>query len=85
VDSVDGQDAEVVMLVNVLYVSNGLVPIVEYRGVRFGIPFHLMEPGTDIRRPGDRGTIVLKRVVAEWMGLPENPYRGPLKCTGPLG
>ena len=75
----DGQDAEVLTLDNVLYVSNGLVPIVEYRGVRFGIPFHLMEPGTDIRKPGDHGTVVLKRVVAEWMGLPENPYRGPLK------
>ena len=75
----DGQDTDILTLEDALYVSDGLVPIIEYRGLRFGVPFHLMEPGTDIRKPGDRGTVVLKRVVGEWMGLPENPYRGPLK------
>jgi hypothetical protein len=50
---------------DVLYVSDGLVPIVEYQGKRFGLPFRLMEPGTSIRLVGDRGRVVMARVVAE--------------------
>ena len=58
---------------DVLYVSDGLVPIVEYRGKRFGLPFRLMEPGTSIRSVGDRGRVVMARVVAEWMELVPAP------------
>ena len=58
---------------DVLYVSDGLVPVVEYQGKRFGLPFRLMEPGTSIRSVGDRGRVVMARVVAEWMELVSVP------------
>jgi len=60
-------------LEDVLYVTNGLLPIVEYQGKRLTIPFRLMEPGTSIREPGDRGRVVLARIVARWMGLLDPP------------
>ena len=65
----DDPGAELLTFEDVLYVSNGLVPICEYRGRRFGVPFRLMEPGSTIRVPGDRGRIVMARAVASWMGL----------------
>jgi hypothetical protein len=60
-------------LEDVLYVSDGLVPVVEYQGRRFGFPCRLMEPGTSIRSPGDLGRVVMARVVARWMGLLDSP------------
>jgi hypothetical protein len=66
---VNDPGTDTVTLEDVLYISDGLVPIVEYKGERFGLPYRLIEPGTNIRNPGDRGTVVLARVVAEWMGL----------------
>ena len=60
---------ETVTLKDVRYVSDGLTPVVEYQGRRFGLSFRLMEPGTSIRNPGDRGAVVLTRVVAELMGF----------------
>ena len=61
--------AELVALEDVLFVSNGLVPICEYKGVRFGVPFRVLEPGSTIHAPGDRGRLVLARAVAEWLRL----------------
>jgi hypothetical protein len=58
---------------DVLYVTDGLLPIVEYQGKRVTIPFRLMEPGTSIRAPGDRGRVVVARIVARWMGLLDEP------------
>jgi len=58
---------------DVLYVSDGLMPVVEYQGRRFAVPYRLMEPGTSIRSPGDRGRVVMARIVAKWMGLLESP------------
>ena len=64
--------AKLVTLHDVLYVSNGIVPICEYRGKRFGVPFWLIEPGSTIRAPGDQGELVLVRTVASRMGLIES-------------
>jgi hypothetical protein len=61
--------AELVALEDVLFVSDGLVPICEYKGVRFGVPFRVLEPGSTIHEPGDRGRLVLARSVAEWLRL----------------
>ena len=61
--------AEMVQLEDVLFISNGLVPICEYKGRRFGIPFRVLEPGSTIHAPGDRGRLVLARAVAEWLEL----------------
>ena len=61
--------AELVRLEDVLYISNGLVPICEYEGRRFGVPFRVFEPGSTIHVPGDRGRLVLTRAVAEWLEL----------------
>lgn len=61
--------AELVALEDVLFISNGLVPICEYKGRRFGVPFRVLEPGSTIHKPGDRGTLVLSRAVAEWLSL----------------
>jgi hypothetical protein len=61
--------AELVRLEDVLFVSNGLVPICEYKGRRFGVPFRVLEPGSTIHAPGDRGMLVLARAVAEWLEL----------------
>ena len=66
---------DLVTLEDVLYVSDRLIPICQYRGRRVGIPFRLLEPGTSIRSPGDRGNVVLARQVAEWMGLVEPRQR----------
>jgi hypothetical protein len=67
--------AEWVTLEDVLYISDGLVPICEYKGFRFGVPFRVLEPGSTIREPGDRGKLVLARAVAEWLNLV--PPRAP--------
>jgi len=61
--------AELVKLEDVLFISNGLVPICEYKGRRFSVPFRVLEPGSTIHAPGDRGTLVLARAVAEWLEL----------------
>ena len=61
--------AEMVALEDVLFISDGLVPICEYKGRRFGVPFRVLEPGSTIHAPGDRGTLVLARAVAEWLQL----------------
>ena len=61
--------AELVALEDVLFISDGLVPICEYKGRRFGVPFRVLEPGSTIHAPGDRGTLVLSRAVATWLGL----------------
>ena len=61
--------ADLVRLEDVLFISNGLVPICEYKGRRFGVPFRVFEPGSTIHAPGDRGTLVLARAVAEWLEL----------------
>ena len=60
---------EVVTFDNVLFVSDGLSPICEYQGRRFMVSLQLMEPGTSIRAPGDRGTLLLTRAVADWLGM----------------
>ena len=70
----DDRGTELVVLEDVLFVSDGLVPIREYKGRRFGVPFvglpfRVLEPGSTIHEPGDRGTLVLKRAVAEWLEL----------------
>jgi hypothetical protein len=65
----NGPGAVLVALEDVLFVSNGLVPICQYRGVRFGVPFWMLEPGSTIHVPGDRGRLVLARSVAEWLQL----------------
>jgi hypothetical protein len=64
-----GPSTESLTLEDVLFVSNGLVPICEHKGLRFAVPFRMFEPGTIIRRPGERGTLVLARAVAEWWEL----------------
>jgi hypothetical protein len=63
------EGAEVVVFQDVLFMSNGPMPICEYRGERVGVPSRLMEPGTMIRTPGDRGTLVLACAAAESLGL----------------
>ena len=65
----DDRGAELVALKDVLFVSDGLVPICEYKGRRFGVPFRVLEPGSTIHEPGDRGTLVLTRAVVEWLEL----------------
>ena len=67
--------AELVVLEGVLFVSDGLAPICEYRGLRFGVPFRMFGPGTTIKCPGDRGTLVLTRDIAEWLEV--EPRSGP--------
>ena len=47
--------AELVALDDVFFVSDGLVPIYEHNGVRFGVPFRVFEPGSIIHTPGRPG------------------------------
>ena len=61
--------AELVAFEDVLFISDGLVPICEYKGLRYGIPFRVMEHGSTIHAPGDRGRLVLARAVAEWLKM----------------
>jgi hypothetical protein len=80
---------EPVIYEDVVLISNGLVPVCEYNGHRFGMPYRLMEPGTTIRMPGDRGRLIVARAVVDWMGLvkpaePADPDRlGALVATAP--
>ena len=60
---------EVVTFDNVLLVGDEVFPICEHQGRRFRVPLQLMAPGTTIRAPGDRGTLLLTRAVAEWLGM----------------
>ena len=61
--------AELVALEDVLFVSDGPVPICEWQRRRFGVPFRVMENGSTIHAPGDRGRLVLDRTVAERLDL----------------
>jgi hypothetical protein len=82
-----GPSTESLTLEDVLFVSNGLVPICEHKGLRFAVPFRMFEPGTTIRRPGERGTLVLARAVAEWWELvsARAPSRTPAPETTQFG
>jgi hypothetical protein len=64
--TIDGDRA---VLSPVLYVSDGLAPILDVRGRRYTVPKHLWQEGTTISAPGDLGTLVLSSGDAQVVGL----------------
>jgi hypothetical protein len=61
--------AELVALEDVLFVSDGPVPTCEWQRRRFSVPLRVIENGSTIHAPGDRGRLVLDRTVAERLDL----------------
>jgi hypothetical protein len=56
---------EWVSVSDVLAISNGMVLICELpNGRRIGVPFHQIGPESEVRKPGDRGTLSVLR----WFG-----------------
>ena len=49
--------------------SDGPVIVCQVRHLRLGIPPGALRPGTDARKPGDRGKLVLDRPLAHDLGL----------------
>ncbi len=56
-------------IADVFAVSDGLVLICEVRGNRYGIPRDYIAKDSEVRRPGERGTLRVLRRCAEEMGL----------------
>jgi hypothetical protein len=58
-----------VVLDDVVAVSDGLALICEIGGRRFGVPKDSIQPGSQVRNPGDRGRLVITRALARNLGL----------------
>jgi hypothetical protein len=63
------REEEDVVIENVAVVANGLTLIVEVDGWRYGVPQHLIRPGSEVRKPGDRGRLVIPRRLAVDLGF----------------
>ena len=63
------QDAEQVVVEDVVVVSDGPVLVCETQGRRFGIPPAYIGPGSEVYAAGDRGRLVLPGQVARNLGL----------------
>ena len=62
---------ECVSVSDVLAVSNGMVLICELpSGRRIGVPFDQIGPESEVRKPGDRGTLSVLCWFAELHELP---------------
>lgn len=59
-----------VSLPNVRAISDGLSLMCEMEGGRrIAIPLYEIGPGSEVRRPGDFGTLVVSREIAEFLRL----------------
>ena len=59
-----------VRVAHVRAVSNGLVLICELLDRRrIGVPLHLIDDTSEVRRPGDQGTLAIPRWLAKEFGL----------------
>jgi hypothetical protein len=60
---------ELVIIEDVLAVTDGLALICEVNGRRFGVPWARIARCIEVKRPGDRGRLVIPRQVAEALGM----------------
>jgi hypothetical protein len=64
-------DADVIFE-NVRGVSDGLRLVCEIDGQRYAIPHHLVRIGSEVRKNGDQGRLVIPRSLARTLGLAPN-------------
>jgi hypothetical protein len=68
------EQGECVSVSDVLAVSNGMVLICKLpNGRRIGVPFDQIGPGSEVRKPGDHGTLSVLHWFAELHRLPTTP------------
>lgn len=66
----DSPVSDLVRVAHVRAVSNGLVLICELPDRRrIGVPLHLIDDASDVRSPGDQGTLVIPKQLARDLGL----------------
>lgn len=63
------EDHELIEIENVEALSHDRVLICNVQGVRVAVPGWYIEPGSEVRRPGDRGKLVLSAWLARKLGL----------------
>lgn len=69
------EDHDLIEFENVEALSHCKVLICDVDGVRIDIPGWYIEPGSEVRRPGDRGKLVLSAWLAKKLGLVESAFR----------
>ena len=63
------EDHDLIEIENVEALSHHHVLICDVDGVRVAVPGWYIEPGSEVRRPGDRGKLVLSVWLARKLGL----------------
>ena len=63
------EDHDLIEIEDVEALSHDRVLICDVRGVRVAVPGWYIEPGSEVRRPGDRGKLVLSAWLARKLGL----------------
>jgi hypothetical protein len=63
------EDHDLIEIENVEALSHDRVLICDVQGVRIAVPGWYIEPGSEVRRPGDRGKLVLSAWLARKLGL----------------
>jgi len=63
------EDHDLIVIENVEALSHDRVLICDVRGVRVAVPGWYIEPGSEVRRPGDRGKLVMSAWLARKLGL----------------
>lgn len=64
------EPSDLVRIAHVRAVSDGLALICELPDKRrIGVPLHLIHPSSEVRRPGDEGTLVIPKQLAHDLEL----------------
>ena len=63
------EDHDLIEIEDVEALSHDRVLICDVHGVRVAVPGCYIEPGSEVRRPGDRGKLVLSAWLARKLGL----------------
>ena len=62
-------DRELVAVSQVVAVSEAITLICEVRGRRVGVPLAMIHAASEVRRPGDRGTLIIEAGLARRLNL----------------
>jgi len=69
------EDHDLIEIEDVEALSHDRVLICDVHGVRVAVPAWYIEPGSEVRRPGDRGKLVLSAWLARKLGLVTSEVR----------
>jgi len=62
-------DRELIAVPGVIAVSNSGTLVCDVNGRRFGVPFAMIHAQSAVRKPGDRGTLIMQAGLARRLGL----------------